>query len=268
MFNWPFFLIVALVGWVAQFINGTLGMGYGIFSTSLLIGSGLYPAIASASVHTAEVFTTLISGAAHFSLGNIKHDLVLQLSLPGIAGGALGAYFVASVPGKVIKPVVASLLLAMGLIVIYRFLRKSSSEPVDPDPGVAVSAAEVKTAPAKLAMLGFAAAFMDAVGGGGWGPIATPSLILTGDHEPRKVVGSVNLVEFFVTLAEVLTFLVTLGPKSFRWDIVFALLIGGVIAAPMAAFLCHRVPERLLGLLIGAVLVALNLRTLLSVVLR
>ena len=268
MLNWSFFLIMALVGWVAQFVDGTLGMGYGVFSTSMLIGLGLYPAIASASVHTAEIFTTLVSGVSHFGFGNVKRDLVLSLSLPGIAGGVLGAYCAASVPGSTIKPLVPSLLLAMGLVVIYRFLRKSPSQSADPDPGVAISTPRVGIPPAKLALLGFAAAFMDAVGGGGWGPIATPSLILSGDHETRQVVGSVNLAEFFVTLAEVLTFLVVLGPASFRWDIVLALLIGGAIAAPVAAFLCHRMPERMLGLLIGATLVALNLRTLLGAFLR
>ena len=268
MLNWSFFLIMALVGWVAQFVDGTLGMGYGVFSTSLLIGLGLYPAIASASVHTAEVFTTLISGTSHFRFGNVKRDLVLSLSLPGITGGFLGAYLAASVPGKTIRPIVASLLLVMGLIVIYRFLRKSPSGSADPDPDMAISTAKAGTSAAKLAVLGFAAAFIDAVGGGGWGPIATPSLILTGDHETRKVVGSVNLAEFFVTLAEVSTFLAILGPRSFRWDIVLALLIGGGIAAPVAAFLCHKVPERLLGLLIGGLLVTLNLRTLLCAFLR
>ena len=109
---------------------------------------------------------------------------------------------------------------------------------------------------------------MDAVGGGGWGPIATPGLILTGDHEARKVVGSVNMVEFFVTIAEVVTFILVLGPERFRWDIVGALLIGGVVAAPLAAFLCKRLPHRMLGILIGIALIGFNLRTLLLGILR
>ena len=166
---------------MAQFVDGTVGMGYGAFLASLLITMGLYPAIASASVHTAEVFTTLIP-----------------------------------------------MLLA----------------------------------------LGFISAFMDAVGGGGWGPIATPGLILTGDHEARKVVGSINMVEFFVTTAEVLTFIIVLGPEQFRWDIILTLLIGGAIAAPMAAFLCKRLPHKALGMFIGLALIGFNVRTLVLSILR
>jgi len=249
---------MVLVGYAAQFVDGTLGMGYGAFSASLLITLGLYPAIASASVHTAEIFTALVSGVSHLKLGNVKRDLVLSLAIPGVAGGVMGAYFLASIPGKTIKPFVACGLLVMGIVVLYRFMTgKIPSTPRSEG-----------TSLQKLLALGFVAAFMDAVGGGGWGPIATPGLILTGNHEPRKVVGSVNLVEFFVTIAEVLTFLLVLGPEQFRWDIVGALLIGGVVAAPLAAFLCKRLPHRMLGILIGIALIGFNLRTLILSILR
>lgn len=256
MFKPLFLIAMVIVGYLAQFVDGTLGMGYGVFSASLLVSIGLYPVIASASVHTAEVFTTLLSGAFHFRFGNVKRDLVLSLAIPGVIGGVAGAYFLASVPGKTIKPFVAVILLMMGLLILYRFLVKKN--PITPENN--------GHSRGKLTLLGLVAGFMDAVGGGGWGPIATPSLILAGNDEPRQVVGSINLVEFFVTVAETLTFLITVGPEAFRWDIVVALLIGGAIAAPTAAFLCKKLPAKALGSLIGVALVGLNMRTLLSLV--
>ncbi|MFB0537610.1 MAG: sulfite exporter TauE/SafE family protein [Anaerolineae bacterium] len=256
MFKPLFFIAMVIVGYLAQFVDGTLGMGYGVFSASLLVSIGLYPVIASASVHTAEVFTTLLSGAFHFRFGNVKRDLVLSLAIPGVIGGVAGAYFLASVPGKTIKPFVAVILLMMGLLILYRFLVKKN--PITPENN--------GHSRGKLTLLGLVAGFMDAVGGGGWGPIATPSLILAGSDEPRQVVGSINLVEFFVTVAETLTFLIIVGPEAFRWDIVVALLIGGAIAAPTAAFLCKKLPAKALGSLIGVALVGLNVRTLLSLV--
>jgi uncharacterized membrane protein YfcA len=256
MFKPLFLLVMLIVGYLAQFVDGTLGMGYGVFSASLLVSIGLYPVVASASVHTAEIFTTLLSGISHFKLGNVKRDLVLSLAIPGVIGGVTGAYFLASVPGKTIKPFVAAILLMMGLVILYRFL-------VWKNP---ITFEQNGHSRWKLTLLGLVAGFMDAVGGGGWGPIATPSLILNGNDEPRQVVGSVNLVEFFVTLAETLTFLISVGPKAFRWDIVVALLIGGAIAAPSAAFLCKKLPAKALGALIGVALIGFNIRTLLKFV--
>jgi uncharacterized membrane protein YfcA len=256
MFKPLFFLAMVIVGYLAQFVDGTLGMGYGVFSASLLVSIGLYPVIASASVHTAEVFTTLLSGVFHFKLGNVKRDLVLSLAIPGVIGGVAGAYFLASVPGKTIKPFAAVILLMMGLLILYRFLVRKNPIPTGNN----------GYSRWKLTLLGLIAGFMDAVGGGGWGPIATPSLILGGDDEPRQVVGSINLIEFFVTVAETLTFLITVGPEAFRWDIVVALLIGGAIAAPTAAFLCRKLPDKALGSLIGVALIGLNTRTLLKLI--
>jgi uncharacterized membrane protein YfcA len=256
MFKPLFLLVMLIVGYLAQFVDGTLGMGYGVFSASLLVSIGLYPVVASASVHTAEIFTTLLSGISHFKLGNVKRDLVLSLAIPGVIGGVTGAYFLASVPGKTIKPFVAAILLVMGLVILYRFL-------VWKNP---ITFEQNGHSRWKLTLLGLVAGFMDAVGGGGWGPIATPSLILNGNDEPRQVVGSVNLVEFFVTLAETLTFLISVGPKAFRWDIVVALLVGGAIAAPSAAFLCKKLPAKALGALIGVALIGFNIRTLLKFV--
>jgi uncharacterized membrane protein YfcA len=241
-----------VVGFIAQAVDGTLGMGYGVFSTALLVGFGLAPAIASASVHTAETVTTLVSGISHWRLGNVRWNLFIPLAATGAAGGVAGAYLLASVPGQTMKPAVSAILLVMGALVLYRFLRRRDAEPEAGKP----------TPLWQASLLGLAAGFLDAVGGGGWGPLATPTLILKGDHEPRQVVGTVNLVEFVVTLAETITFLLTIGPENFEWGIVGALVVGGVIAAPMAAWLCRKMPHRALGIAIGVLLVLLNLRTL------
>ena len=261
-------IVVAIIGFFAQFIDGTMGMGYGVFSTSWLIAAGLYPAIASASVHTAEIFTTLFSGGFHFWFGNVKKEWLLPLIIPGIVGGIAGAYFLTSIPGDVVKPFIAGLLLLLGIIVLYRFIRRKVPITVsEADPPSGNSSSRSASSPARLPSLGFIAAFVDAVGGGGWGPIATPGLILSENTEPRKVVGTVNLAEFFITIAISATFIVTLGWESFRWDLVGALLIGGVIAAPIAAYLCRKLPTKALGILIGLLLISLNLRTLLVILL-
>lgn len=259
-------LLWGVVGFFAQFIDGTLGMGYGAFSATLLIATGVYPAIASASVHTAEIFTTLASGGSHLWLGNVKKKWLLPLAIPGVIGGAAGAYFLTSIPGNTIKPFVAAFLLLLGIIVIYRFLPKRNLPATDGSRNDGNSS-KLANSSAKLPVLGFIAAFMDAVGGGGWGPIATPGLVLTENTELRKVVGTVNLVEFFVTIAISATFIAILGWEFFDWGLVGALMVGGIIAAPTAAYLCKKLPIRALGILIGLLLVVLNLRTLLIILL-
>jgi len=261
-------IVVALIGFLAQFIDGTLGMGYGVFSASLLIAGGLYPAIASATVHTAEVFTTLVSGGSHLFLGNVKKEWLLPLVIPGVVGGVAGAYFLTLIPGAMMKPFVAGLLLILGIIVLYRFISRKEVAPApEADTLGTMNSSLLAKLPLKLPVLGLIAAFMDAVGGGGWGPIATPGLILSENTEPRKVVGTVNLAEFFVTIAISATFIATIGWESFKWDLVIVLIIGGVIAAPIAAYLCKRMPAKALGILIGLLLIGVNLRTLLIVLL-
>ena len=156
-----------------------------------------------------------------------------------------------AIPGKVIKPYVAAILLVMGAIVLVRFVRKKR-----------LTFKGGTTPTWEVVLLSLVAAFVDALGGGGWGPIATPSLILSENHEPRKVVGSVNVAEFFVTIAAAITLLIRIGPKAYQWGIVVALLIGGAIAAPVGAWVCHKLPTRALGILIGGILIVLNARTL------
>lgn len=247
-------LEIGIFGFLAQIIDGTLGMGYGVTSSVLLISLGIHPVIASASVHTSELFVTFVSGAAHFRFGNVKKDLVLPLISFGIIGGILGACGLVKLPINPIKIAVGTILMTMGGLIFYRFMF-TYKDMVIPK----LKRYSVK----KLRMLGFFAAFIDALGGGGWGPICTPTLVLTGT-EPNKAVGSVNLAEFFVTLGITFTFLFFLGFEKFRWDVVFALLIGGIIAAPLAAFTCKKLPKRLLGIFIGTIVIILSCRIILK----
>jgi uncharacterized membrane protein YfcA len=251
--------IFFVIGFFAQFIDGTVGMGYGAFSASILIGMGIMPALASASIHTAEIFTTLFSGVSHLKFGNVKKEWLLPLIIPGAIGGGLGAWFLASIPGDTIKPFVAGFLLIMGAVMLYRFIpTKKASNPSS----LSKALSHPRVSSKKIPVLGFIAAFFDAVGGGGWGPIATPGLILTENEEPRKVIGTINLAEFFITIVIAGTFFITLGAGEYDWSMIGMLLIGGVIAAPLAAYLCKRLPARILGILVGAALVIYNLRTL------
>lgn len=264
----PTLLILALIGLISQFVDGSLGMGYGVFSTTLLIAAGLMPAVASASVHTAEVFTTLVSGISHRGFGNVDFKLVLPLSLAGVCGGVIGALFLSNAPSDVIEPFVSGVLVLMGVLVVWRFLALNYVKPADEDPPADVSSpalpqdATAGLSTLKIVLVGLIASAFDAFGGGGWGPITTPTLILTHNVKAHRVVGSVNFSEFFVTLAITITFLFSLGAERFDWVVVACLLVGGVIAAPLAAWLCKKLPTKWLGVLIGVLLIATNLRTI------
>jgi uncharacterized membrane protein YfcA len=241
--NQHIFLFI-VVGFMAQMIDGALGMAYGVSSTTFLLSLGLPPAAASASVHTAEVFTTLASGLSHLKLGNVDKTMFKKLVIPGVLGGITGAYILTSVPGEVIKPLVSAYLLIMGLIILYKVLFTKARER------------NVQTHLIPLATVG---GFFDAIGGGGWGPIVTSTIVARG-HSPRLTVGSVNLAEFFVTFAEAVTFLLTL--KIMHWQPILGLLIGGVLAAPLAAFVCKRVPTRALMTIVGTLIIVLSVRTI------
>jgi len=245
-------LIWAFVGFLAQLIDGTLGMAYGVSSSTALISIGIYPALASASVHTAEIFTTLVSGSAHFKFGNVERNMALHLVIPGVIGGITGAYVCTSVSGKPLSAIVGFILLAMGFIILYKFAFKSASHFRTENPSS-------KT----LVPLGLVAAFSDALGGGGWGPIATTTLVAN-NVKPNKAIGSVNFAEFFVTTAETITFLILIGPENFNWLIVLGLLAGGVICAPIGAFVCKKVPHRMLGILVGITVMVLSVRMILK----
>lgn len=240
------FWVLIVVGFLAQLIDGSLGMAYGVSSNSFLLGVGVPPAIASASVHTAEVFTTAISGFSHWRLGNIDKRIVLGLIIPGVIGGAIGAYVLTSVDGNVIKPYIAIYLLIMGIRILYKAFIHKENPDKDPKPKL-------------LIPLGLAGGSLDAIGGGGWGPIVTTTLISSG-HTPRKTIGSVNFSEFFVTVVVSITFLVTIGIS--HWNVFLGLMIGGVIAAPFGALLTKKIPARVIMVVVGLLIIFLQIRTL------
>ncbi len=232
-----------IVGFLAQLIDGSLGMAYGVSSNTFLLTLGMSPVLASASVHTAEVFTTLISGISHFRLGNVDVGLFKRLVIPGVIGGAIGAYILVNIPTDIIKPIVAIYLLLMGLRILYMAYRNIILEKVS----------------TKVGLLGFIGGLCDAIGGGGWGPIVTTTLIADG-NQPRKAIGSVNASEFFVTVVEAITFFLTLG--SLQWNIVLGLFGGGVIAAPIGAFVTRKVPSRWMLVFVGVLISILSIRTI------
>jgi len=236
-------LVFVVVGFLAQMIDGALGMAYGVSSTTFLLSLGIPPAAASASVHAAEIVTSSISGLSHLRLGNVNGQLVRQLLLPGVIGGVIGAYLLTATPPAIIKPLVSVYLLIMGLVILWRSIRKSAAT----------------TGTKHIFPLGLVGGFFDAIGGGGWGPIVTTTLVATGSH-PRFAIGSVNLAEFFVTVAESVTFILTIGLT--HGNIILGLILGGGIAAPLAAYLCQRVPARLLMRAVGILIIVLSLRTI------
>jgi uncharacterized membrane protein YfcA len=245
-------LIFAAVGLAAQLVDGALGMAYGVTSSTLLLSTGVAPAVASASVHLAEVGTTLVSGASHWRFGNVDWGVVARIALPGAVGGFLGANVLTNISTESAVPWMAVVLLLLGVYIVTRFL--FSQPPVikiGQRPGTPV-----------LVPLGLFAGFVDATGGGGWGPVATPTLIAGGKLDPRKVIGSVSASEFVVTVAISLGFLTGLGSAGLDWRVVVGLLVGGVVAAPFAAWLVHKVSLPMLGALVGGVILLTNSRTL------
>ena len=244
-----FFDLLAFVGvgFLAQLIDGALGMAYGVTATSVLLQLGAPPAVASASTHAAEVFTTGASGFAHWRLGNVDRHLLIRLAVPGVIGGIVGAYLVSSFPGDLIQPFVSVYLLVMGFIILARAFRPKK-EPLD-----------LKTHP--VGVLGLAGGFLDAVGGGGWGPVVASRLIGSGGT-PRIVIGSVNCSEFFLTFTISLTFLATIGLEL--WPVITGLVIGGVLAAPLGAVLAARLPAKPLMIIVGCLVSALSIANLVS----
>jgi uncharacterized membrane protein YfcA len=246
------FIIYAIIGFLAQFINGSIGMGYGVTSTTFLLSLGIIPAIASSSVHLSGIFTSLISGAAHQKIGNVKKENVLPLAASGSIGGIMGAYVLVFTPVPPLKIIVVAILLILGCLVFYKFTLNGALVKVE------------KKSKRNLLVLGFIGAFVDAIGGGGWGPIVTSTLILN-HSEPQEVVGSVNFARFFVTTTITITFIILLGLSGFNWILVAALILGGLIAAPISVLLCkkflHRDTRKRFGQLVGFGLILLSLFT-------
>ena len=244
----PTFLLYVLVGFAAQMIDGALGMAYGISSNTFLLSLGIPPAAASASVHMAEVVTTGISGFSHWKLGNVDWKLVRRLLIPGVIGGVIGAYLLTAIDGNIIKPYIAAYLLIMGCVILYKAFTMLPKKKMDEYHGPNVS------------WLGLAGGFCDAVGGGGWGPVVTSTLVARGKH-PRMTIGSVNFSEFFVTLAESVTFVIALNFTQY-WQVILGLLIGGAIAAPFAATMTNKLPIKTLMIFVGTLIIGLSIRTI------
>jgi uncharacterized membrane protein YfcA len=239
-------LVFALVGFAAQLVDGALGMAYGITATSAMLSLGVAPAVASASVHAAEVVTTGVSGLAHWQFGNVDRELFRKLVIPGMIGGAIGAYLLASIPSDAIRPLISVYLLVMGLIILHKAIRRRDI------PGAG---------PRHLSALGFGGGFLDAMGGGGWGPIVASTLLGNGTT-PRYAIGSVNVAEFFVAATVSAAFVFTIGLTL--WPIIAGLILGGALAAPFAAYMTRRLPERFLMVLVATVVIALSVRGLIQ----
>lgn len=228
------------VGFLAQAVDGALGMAYGVTSSTFLLSAGASPAMASASVHIAEIFTTGVSGVAHARYGNVDRKLFLRLLVPGIIGAVLGAVVVTHVDARLMKPVISAYLLIMGLTILSKAWRAIRRR---------------KDAPKHVGKLALFGGFVDAAGGGGWGPVMTTSLVGAG-HDPRTTIGSVNFAEFFLALAGAASFTMMAG--SGVWLLVLGLVIGGLFAAPFAAMVTRRLRVRTLLILVGTLITCVS----------
>ena len=246
-------IVVAIAGLAAQLVDGSLGMGYGLTSSTLLIFAGLSPAAASASVHLAEVGTTALSGVAHHRFGNVDWHAVRRIAIPGGVGAFLGATLLSSLSTESARPLASALLFTLGIYVLLRFLLGKAQVQRKGRPGIRF-----------LAPLGLIGGFVDATGGGGWGPVTTPTLLADGRLAPNRVVGTVSASEFIVALSASVGFFTALGDEVVRLEFVAALLGGGLIAAPIAAYMVRHLNPRLLGVVVGGFICFTNARVLLS----
>jgi len=241
-------LLFALAGSIAQLIDGTLGMGFGLTSSTLLLTLGTSAAVASAAVHFAEIGTTLASGASHWQVKNIDKGVLLKLAIPGGIGALLGATFLSFIDLSTSKIFISTLLLLLGFLLLYRNIFKFEAGQ---------NSVEIKN-PRYLTYLGFTGGFIDASGGGGWGPIVTPTLMSTTQMETRKIIGTVSAAEFIVAVSASVGFLLNINRLDIDWNAVAGLAIGGVIMAPIAARIAAKVPRKQLGIAVGLMIVGLN----------
>lgn len=234
------FWTAAGVGLLAQMVDGALGMAYGVTSTTFLLSTGVPPAAASASVHIAEIFTTGFSGFSHWKLGNVNKSLFKRLLIPGVIGGLIGAYLVTSLDGDMLRPWIAAYLVVIGIFIISKAFRpiRIRTEP-----------------PTYVAPLAVTGGFVDAIGGGGWGPVVTTSLLGSG-QDPRTTIGSVNAAEFFLAISTGLSFAM-LGGLT-HWTTIAGLVLGGLFAAPFAAVLVRYLPTRALLIIVGLLITSLS----------
>lgn len=238
------FLWFLLVGFLAQSIDGALGMAYGISCNSILLGIGIPPASASAWVHFAQVFTSLASGISHWKMGNVDWNLAKKLMIPGVLGSVLGAFVLSNVKGELVKPAIAVYLFIMGFVILKKVFRKRKFR--------------FDSNSRSLPLLASSGGFADAIGGGGWGPIVNSTLLSKGKI-PRYAIGTGNFVEFFVSLASASTFLFFV--KELSLAPVLGLILGGIVAAPFAAYICKLIKPRYLMIGVGVLIILLSIRT-------
>jgi len=243
--NWIFF---ALAGSVAQLIDGTLGMGFGLTSSTLLVTLGASAAVASAAVHAAEIGTTLVSGASHWHADNVDKKILKKLAIPGGIGAILGATFLSSIDLSSAKVFISTLLLLLGFLLLYRNIFTFAPQP---------ASVEI-TNPRYFTYLGFAGGFVDASGGGGWGPIVTPTMMTTTAVEPRKIIGTVSAAEFIVAVSASVGFLININRLDINWAVVGGLALGGSIMAPIAARIVVKLPRKQIGILVGLAVIIIN----------
>ncbi len=236
-----------LIGFFAQMINGSLGMSYGTLSVAFLLAIGIHPVPASSSVHIAKALTGYVSGIAHWRLGNVERQLFVQLLVSGVAGGITGAIFLTELPGSILRPIIATYLLVTGLGILWQVVGKRTR----------------RARKVHVLSLGAVGGFVDAVGGGGWGPVVTTTLLANG-HIPHKSIGSVSFAEAFVATAVSTTLLPRVTSMDLDWQIAAGLIIGGVLAAPLAAQLCGKIPVKSLMVGVGLLVVALSATMLVS----
>jgi uncharacterized membrane protein YfcA len=248
-------VLVALIGFVAQLVDGSLGMGYGVTSATLLATVGFAPAVASATIHVAKIGTGMVSGTAHWRFGNVHWRAVVMLAVPGCIGAFVGAFVLSYIAAEVAAPWVALILAVLGVVVLARTVLGRS-------PAVRFYNARWRS----LGPLGLAGGFIDSVGGGGWGPVTTSTMMAANQLSPNQVIGTTSMAEFFVAIAASLGFLMALGGESIAWDAMAALLIGGLIAAPIAAWLVSRLDHRVLGGLVGGMILFYNAEKVLGLV--
>ncbi|MBI2918794.1 MAG: sulfite exporter TauE/SafE family protein [Chloroflexi bacterium] len=263
------FLAVTAIGGLAQMVDGSLGMGFGVFSASLMISTGFAPSVAVAVVNSAKVVTGLASGLSHWRLGNVRRDWLWALALGGVAGGILGGLLLTSIPAAAARPWVSFLLLVMGLIIVWRAVRRRAPCGVQgwgksceecPKGGIRWLAAQARdNSTGKLGVLGFVAGLVNGLTGA-YGPIATSGVLLVEKGQPRHAIGTVNLAEVFVAATVAGTILFRQGLGRVPVGLVLALAVGGVVTAPLAAYVCRRMPAKGLAFMTGSLLIGLNLK--------
>ena len=243
--NWIFF---AIAGSIAQLIDGTLGMGFGLTSSTLLLTLGASAAVASAAVHAAEIGTTLASGVSHWHANNVDTKMLKKLAIPGGIGALLGATFLSSIDLSNAKIFISTLLLLLGFLLLYRNIFSFAHQPTNLQ----------ITNPRYFTYLGFTGGFVDASGGGGWGPIVTPTMMTTTAIEPRKIIGTVSAAEFIVAVSASLGFLININRLDINWAAVGGLALGGALMAPIAARIVVKLPRKQIGILVGLAVIIIN----------